>query len=302
MEWTTDGHIRHASFKGLREDKNPKAVVEEIPQPLKDVTKDVKPRRKKNAEQVSFSGVTISHPERIVYPDSTITKGDVVAYYAKVAPLMLPFVEGRLISLLRCTDGIGGQCFFQRNPMKGMGSSINSETVTHKVNKHEYIYVEDEVGILQLAQMGTMEFHAWQNKLKDKGKPDQIIFDLDPDESVPFEAVKSAAEDIHNSLKKIGLDSFPRLSGGKGVHVVAPIKPVHDWKEVKEFAREFSENMAREVPDAYVANMSKKKRTGKIFIDFFRNDFSSTSIVPFSLRARAGAPLAWPITWTELKK
>jgi len=302
MEWTTDGHIRHASFKGLREDKNPKAVVEEIPQPLKDVTKDVKPRRKKNAEQVSFSGVTISHPERIVYPDSTITKGDVVAYYAKVAPLMLPFVEGRLISLLRCTDGIGGPCFFQRNPMKGMGSSIKSETVTHKVNKHEYIYVEDEVGILQLAQMGTMEFHAWQNKLKDKGKPDQIIFDLDPDEYVPFEAVKLAAEDIHNRLKKIGLDSFPRLSGGKGVHVVAPIKPVHDWKEVKQFAREFSENMAREVPDAYVANMSKKKRTGKIFIDFFRNDFSSTAIVPFSLRARAGAPLAWPITWTELKK
>lgn len=302
MEWTPDSHIRHASFKGLREDKNPKAVVEEIPQPMEEVTQNIKPRRKANAEKVSFNGVTISHPDRIVYPDTTITKGDVAEYYAKVAPLMLPFIEGRLISLLRCTDGIGGECFFQRNPMKGMGSSIKSKTVTHKVNKHEYLYVEDEEGILQLVQMGTMEFHAWQSTLKDKGKPDQIIFDLDPDEGVPFEAVKLAAEDIRNRLKKIGLVSFPRLSGGKGIHVVAPIKPDHDWDEVKEFAREFSENMAREVPDAYVANMSKKKRAGKIFIDFFRNDFSSTAIVPFSLRSRADAPIAWPVTWTELKK
>lgn len=302
MEWTPDSHIRHASFKGLREDKNPKAVVEEIPQPMEEVTQNIKPRRKVNAEKVSFNGVTISHPDRIVYPDTTITKGDVAEYYAKVAALMLPFIDGRLISLLRCTDGIGGECFFQRNPMKGMGSSIKSKTVTHKVNKHEYLYVEDEEGILQLVQMGTMEFHAWQSTLKDKGKPDQIIFDLDPDEGVPFEAVKLAAEDILNRLKKIGLVSFPRLSGGKGVHVVAPIEPDHDWDEVKEFAREFSENMAREVPDAYVANMSKKKRAGKIFIDFFRNDFSSTAIVPFSLRARAGAPIAWPVTWIELKK
>ena len=150
--------------------------------------------------------------------------------------------------------------------------------------------------------MGTMEFHAWQSTLEDKGKPDQIIFDLDPDEGIPFEAVKLAAEDIRNRLKKIDLISFPRLSGGKGVHVVVPIEPDHDWDEVKEFAREFSENMAREVPDAYVANMSKKKRTGKIFIDFFRNDFSSTAIVPLSLRARADAPIAWPVTWAELKK
>lgn len=302
MQWTPDGHIRHASFKGLREDKNPKAVVEEIPQPMEEVTQNIKPRRKANAEKVSFNGVTISHPDRIVYPDTTITKGDVAEYYAKVAALMLPFIDGRLISLLRCTDGIGGECFFQRNPMKGMGDSVKSKTVTHKVNQHEYIYVEDEVGILQLAQMGTMEFHAWQSTLKDKGKSNQIIFDLDPDEGVPFEAVKLAAEDIRNRLKKIGLVSYPRLSGGKGVHVVAPIEPDHDWDEVKEFAREFSENMAREVPDAYVANMSKKKRAGKVFIDFFRNDFSSTAIVPFSLRARAGAPIAWPVTWIELKK
>ncbi|WP_342347896.1 DNA ligase D [uncultured Nitrospira sp.] len=304
MEWTPDGHIRHASFKGLREDKNPKAVVEENAKPLKEVTKGMKPRTKSqaSAEKVLFNGVNITHPERIVYPNTKITKGDVAEYYAKVAPLMLPFIEGRLISLLRCTDSIGGQCFFQRNPMKGMGDAVHSKTITHKGNKHEYLYVEDEVGLLQIVQMGTMEFHAWQSQLADKGKPDQIIFDLDPGEGVPFEAVKLAAEDIRNRLKRIGLVSFPRLSGGKGIHIVAPIKPEHEWDDIKDFAREFSEELASEVPGAYVANMSKKKRTGKIFIDFFRNDFSSTAVVPFSLRAREGAPIAWPITWAELMK
>ncbi|SFM94996.1 DNA ligase D [Nitrosomonas communis] len=301
-EWTRDGRIRHASFKGLREDRSPKAVVEEIPQSLKEMTNDAKPRMKASAGSVAFNGVTITHPERIVYPDTVITKGKVAEYYAKVTPLMFPFVDKRLISFLRCTDGIGGECFFQRTAMEGLGSSVKSKTVTHKVNKHEYIYVEDEVGILQLAQMGTIEFHAWQSTLEHEGKPDQIIFDLDPDEGIPFEAVKLAAEDIRNRLEKVGLVSFPRLSGGKGVHIVVPIKPEHEWDEIKEFTREFSENMAREVPEAYVANMSKKKRAGKIFIDFFRNDFSSTAIVPFSLRARAGASIAWPVTWTELKK
>lgn len=304
MEWTTDGHIRHASFKGLREDKIPKAVVKENPEPLQEVTKGMKSRTKSqaSAEKVSYNGVNITHPERIVYPNAMLTKGDVANYYAKVAPMMLPFIQGRLISLLRCTGRIGGQCFYQRNPMKGMGDAVHSKTITRKGHKHEYLYVKDEVGILQIVQMGTIEIHAWQSQLANKGKPDQIIFDLDPGEGVPFEAVKLAAEDIRNRLKRIGLVSFPRLTGGKGIHIVAPIKPEHEWDDIKDFARGFSEEMASEVPGAYIANMNKKKRTGKIFIDFFRNDFSSTAVVPFSLRAREGAPIAWPITWAELKK
>ncbi|HET7179550.1 MAG TPA: non-homologous end-joining DNA ligase, partial [Chryseosolibacter sp.] len=299
--WTPDGHIRHASFKGLREDKNPKRVVEEIPKPIEQVTKGVKTRSTSKAE-VSYRGVKITHLERIVFPDTNITKGDVAEYYDRVAPLMLPFVRSRLISLLRCTDGIGGECFFQRNPMQGMGEEVYSKPLVHKGNKHDYIYVQNEVGILQLVQMGTMEFHAWQSSLSNQGKPDQIIFDLDPDAGVPFEAVKLAALDIRNRLKKIGLVSFPRLSGGKGIHVVAPIKPEHGWEEIKEFARGFAETMVRAIPAAYVANMSKKRRSGKIFVDFFRNDFAATAIVPFSLRARAGAPIAWPVSWTDLKK
>jgi bifunctional non-homologous end joining protein LigD len=301
MEWTPDGHIRHASFKGLREDKNPKRVVEEIPKPIEQVTKDIKLRPQSKVE-VSYRGVRISHPDRIVFPNTTITKGDVAEYYDRVAPLMLPFVRSRLISLLRCTEGIGGECFFQRNPMKGMGDEVYAKSLPHKGKKHDYIYVQNEIGLLQLVQVGTMEFHAWQSALSHQGKPDQVIFDLDPDAGVPFEAVKLAALDIRNRLKQLSLVSFPRLSGGKGIHVVAPINPEHGWEEIKEFARGFAETLAREIPAAYVANMSKKKRTGKIFVDFFRNDFASTAIVPFSLRARDGAPIAWPITWTDLKK
>lgn len=301
MEWTSDGHIRHASFKGLREDKNPIKVVEEIPKSIAQVTKGMKPRAP-SKEKVAVRGVTITHPERVVYPDTSITKGAVAKYYDRVAPLMLPFVRSRLLSLLRCTDGIGGECFFQRNPMKGMGGEVYSKSLAYKGHRHNYLYVHNEVGIVQLVQMGTMEFHAWQSSLSNQGKPDQIIFDLDPDAGVPFEAVKLAAQDIRNRLKQLHLVSFPRLSGGKGIHVVAPIKPEHGWEEVKEFARDFAETMAREIPAAYIANMSKKKRSGKIFIDYLRNDFASTAIVPFSLRARSGAPIAWPIPWTDLEK
>lgn len=299
LEWTADKHIRHGSFKGLREDKLPKAVVKEKPEKPKATSKKTTAKKKQN---VSFEGVIITHPDRIVFPGTKITKADIAAYYAQIAPLMLPYMEDRLISLLRCTDGIEGECFFQRNPMKGMGDHIKGKSLTHKGKKHEYLYIGDAVGLIQLVQMGTFEFHAWQSKVNENGKPDQIIFDLDPADDVPFEAVKLAAEDIRRRLKKLKLESFARLSGGKGIHVVVPITPEHTWEKVKDYARDFAEKLAADVPDAYVANMSKKRRTGKIFVDFFRNDFSSTAIVPFSIRARKGASVAWPLSWPELKK
>ena len=300
MEWTADRHIRHGSFKGIREDKPAAAVKEEIPQKVQEIAI---PAGRKVAKDTQIVGdVAITHATRVVYPETDITKGDVAKYYERVAPLMLPFMQGRLISLMRCTEGIKGECFFQRNPMKGMGKNIKSRKITHKGKSHEYIYIEDAIGILQLVQMGTIEFHGWQSTLAHKGKPDQIIFDLDPDPTVPFEAVKLAAEDIRVRLASRKLASFARLSGGKGIHVVVPIRPEHDWGKVKDYARSFAEEMAREAPEAYVANMSKARRKGKIFIDFFRNDFASTAIVPFSLRARAGAPIAWPVSWSDLKK
>lgn len=308
LEWTPDGHIRHGSFKGLREDKNPKAVQEEIPLDVEEV--EEKPKRKKNVSKkaakssgsLEIDGVTITHPEREVYPGTGITKGDVAEYYQSVAAHMLPYMKGRLISLLRCTDGMKGECFFQRNPMKGMGDHIKPKSVQHNGKKYEYIYVEDETGLLQLAQMSTFEFHGWQGKVKDNGKADQVIFDLDPDDAVPFEAVKLAAEDVRRRLKKRGLTSFARISGGKGIHIVAPIKAEHTLEKVKEFAREIAQEMQTDMPDVYVATMTKAKRKGKIFVDFFRNDFSATAIIPFSLRAREGAPIAWPVSWPDLEK
>jgi bifunctional non-homologous end joining protein LigD len=305
LEWTADKHIRHASFKGLREDKPAADVKEEKPVALKTVkaTGKSSPNMQSTSKNgLEFYGVKITHPDREVYPGTGITKGDVAAYYETVAPLMLPYLKGRLISLLRCTDGIKGECFFQRNPARGLGKHVKSKSITHKGKKHTYLYIEDETGLMELVQMGTIEFHAWQSHVQTIGKPDQIIFDLDPDDSVPFEAVKLAAEDVRRRLKKHGLDSLPRLTGGKGIHVVADISPELGWDDVKEFARMIAEEMEKEVPAAFVANMSKAKRKGKIFVDFFRNDYSATAIVPFSLRARESAPIAWPISWAELKK
>lgn len=298
-EWTPEGHIRHASFKGLREDKAPEEVHEEKAElPPQEKTK----ARQKTGKNLVIEGITITHPDREVYPGTGITKGDIARYYADAMPYFLPFAQGRLLSLLRCTETIKGECFFQRAPMKGGKGNVMGLTDDHKGSKHTYLYVDNPAGIIELVQMGAIEFHAWQSRVADLEKPDQIIFDLDPDEKIPFEAVKLAAMDVRNRLEAYGLKSVPRISGGKGIHIVAPIKPQSEWAEVKAFTQKFALQMQRDAPEAYIANMSKAKRNGKIFIDYLRNDYSATAIVPFSLRARAGAPVAVPVTWKELDK
>ncbi|SFE92173.1 DNA ligase D [Nitrosomonas sp. Nm166] len=294
-EWTADQRIRHSSFKGLREDKAPTAVHQEIPE-----KPAVTVQKKSLKSNFRVEGVIITHPDREVFPGIGITKGDIATHYARVMPFILPFVENRLISLLRCTNTIEGQCFFQRNPMPGMGTDIIGKTITHQGSKHNYLYIDNAEGLLELVQMGTIEFHVWQSEVKNIGKPDQIIFDLDPGENVPFDAIKLAAEDIRRRLRQLDLESFPRLSGGKGIHVAVPLKPKHAWDEIKKFTQKFARRMERDMPDVYVATMAKTKRAGKIFIDYLRNDYSSTAIAPFSLRARRGAPVAMPLFWQEL--
>ncbi len=288
-EWTADGHIRHASFKGLREDKPVREVRQEVPE--RAVT------AKKN---FTVEGVIITHPDRELFPG--ITKGAIAEYYGEAMPYLLPFAENRLLSLLRCTDMASGECFFQRGPMKGMGKDIFSLTDDHKGRAHEYLYIKSPQGFLELVQMSAIEFHVWQSHARTIGKPDQMIFDLDPAEDVPFEAVRLAAHDVRKRLKEAGLESFPRLTGGKGIHIAVPIKPVHTWKAVKSFAQAFAFKMQRDVPQAYIATMSKQKRRGRIFVDYLRNDYSATAIVPFSLRARKDAPVAVPVSWAELEK
>ena len=250
----------------------------------------------------TVEGVTITHPEREIFPGTGISKGDVAIYYAKAMPYMLPFASKRLISLLRCTAGLGGECFFQRAPLLGARGPIHSLAVDHNGSTHHYMYVDSPAGIIALVQMGALEFHGWQSKITALNKPDQMIFDFDPADNVPFEAVKRAAQDVRNRLKDVGLVSFPRLTGGKGIHVVVPIHPHHGWDAVRAFTMDLAQQMAHDAPESYIATMSKEKRKGKIFVDYLRNDFSATGIIPFSLRARAKAPVAVLLAWNELGK
>ncbi len=284
-EFTADGQARHASFLGLRGDKHAREVTTEEPE----------------AAPVDDAGVAISSRERVMFPDSGQTKGQLADYYVAVAPLMLPFAARRPISLVRCPQGRDKKCFFQKHDSGSFGDAVHHVPITDKQGATEdYLYVEDVRGLLQCVQMGTIEWHGWAARSTDVEAPDRMIFDLDPDEGLDFADVKRAATDIRDRLADLGLASFAMLSGGKGVHVVVPLNPDHDWDTHKDFARRFSEALALAEPDRFTATMSKAKRKGKIFIDWLRNQRGATAVVPYSARARSGAPVAVPIAWAEL--
>ena len=287
-EFTHEGTLRHPSYLGLRGDKSAKEVVPEVAQ-------------KAPGDDIA-AAVRISNRERVIYPESGQTKGQLADYYQAVAPLMLPWLAGRPISLVRCPQGRAKKCFFQKHDTGSFGPHVHHVPVTEKRgNVEEYIYVEDVAGLLACVQMGTIEFHGWGSRSEDIEAPDRMVFDLDPDEGLDFEDVKSAASDIHKKLADIGLTSFAMLSGGKGVHVVVPLTPGHSWNEHKDFSKRFAEALSMAEPDRFIANMSKAKRAGKIFVDYLRNQRGATAVLPYSARARAGAPVAAPIAWGELK-
>ncbi|MCD6034650.1 MAG: ATP-dependent ligase [Rickettsiales bacterium] len=288
--WTETGKLRHASYQGLREDKAPEEISKEEPKSLK--------RIKTSSYQVH--GITISHADRIIFPDASLTKGKLAEFYSKMSEYILPLIENRPISIVRCPEGITKECFFQRTKGKGMPEHIHRFEVMHKDKPGDYMYINSTEGLIEFVQMGAIEIHPWGAKIDNIEEPDRIIFDLDPDENVPFEAVKLAALDIRQRFKKRGLDSFLKVTGGKGLHVTVPIVPAHSWHIVKEFAHDFVESMVRDVPEAYVSTMSKKKRTGKIFVDFFRNDYAATAVMEYSVRSRPGASVAVPLFWDEL--
>jgi len=295
-EWTEDGRIRHPSFQGLREDKEPQGVIMEKPVAVKAVTS------KKVTESLDVLGVSISHPDRMVFEDTGITKGQIAEFYAAAAPWMMKDLGDHPISLLRCPAGTKGDCFYQRSPGMGLGPDIKPFRWKHKGKSYEYLYIESEKGLIELAQMGAIELHPWGARVDKIDYPDRLIFDLDPDEGVPFEAVKLAAKDMRKRLKAMGLESFLKCTGGKGLHVTAPLAEKDKWEEVKAFCAGVAKTMVEEVPAAYIATMTKAKRKGKIFLDFFRNDYTATAIADYSLRARAGAPVAVPLEWDELDR
>ncbi|HEX9806365.1 MAG TPA: non-homologous end-joining DNA ligase, partial [Alteraurantiacibacter sp.] len=219
-----------------------------------------------------------------------------------VAPLMLPFAAKRPVSLVRCPQGRAKKCFFQKHDTGSFGPNVHHVPITEKSGGTEdYLYLEDAAGILACVQMGTIEFHGWVCRSTDVEAPDRMVFDLDPDEGLDFGDVKQAAKDVHRHLADLGLASFAMLTGGKGVHVIVPLKPNHSWEEHKDFAKRFAEALSMTEPERFIATMSKAKRKGKIFIDWLRNQRGSTAVVPYSARARVGAPVAVPIAWGELK-
>jgi bifunctional non-homologous end joining protein LigD len=280
--WTRDHQIRQGHFMGVRQDKPASEVVRE------------------EAAGADL-GIHLTHPDKVVFPDSGITKRDLAHYLQVASARMMPFAGGRLVSLVRCPDGIGGESFFQRHPGRGMDPAWLHETVKTTHGTEDYLYFTDPHAIVAAAQMSTIEFHIWGSALKTLEQPDRIVFDLDPDEGLGFTKVKAAAFHMREVLTALGLRSLPLLSGGKGVHVVAPIRPQHDWPIVKRFAADLVARMVEDKPDLYVGTMSKAKRRGRLFIDHFRNERGATAIAPFSPRAREGAPVAWPVTWDALR-
>ena len=251
-------------------------------------------------EDLILHGVTITHPDRIVFAEGKITKGDVARYYAAVAPLLLRDIHSRPITVVRCPSGVKTGCFYQRNVGFGLGADVYPFVWTYKGSNYKYIYVKDAKGIMEMIQMGVIEIHPWGATIDNIHTPDRMIFDLDPDLIVPFSEVKNAALEVKKRLQKAGLQSLLKCTGGKGLHIVVPLAPTNRWEEVKHWASVLAHQMVEQAPDRYVATITKSKRKGKILIDFFRNDYTATGIASYSLRARAGAPVAVPLEWREL--
>jgi len=297
-EWTDEGLLRHPSFLGLREDKSEKEVVRELPA---DVPTE-KPMARKRTSKGDHAGVVISNSDRVIYPESGITKGQLADYYVLMADPILDWLANRPVSLVRCPQGRAKHCFFQKHDAGSFGEAVKHVPIREKDGHEEpYLYVDDAKGMLTCVQMGAIEFHGWGSMVADVERPDRLVFDLDPDEGLDFGAVKKAALQLRDVLGEIGLATWPMLSGGKGVHVVAPLNAQRDWGAVKDFAHRFALAISEAHPDRFTANMKKVERRGRIFLDWLRNQRGATAVLPYTVRARPNAPVAAPIGWDELE-
>ena len=284
--WTHDGVLRQASFKGLRDDKSV-AEVNVREEPI---------ARPRSAGPPQVMGVTISNPDKVLWPDDGITKRELAEYLAAVSDRMVPFLKDRPVSIIRAPDGIGRPTFFQRHA--GRGSSALIRLIRVPGEEKPFISVGDPAGLIAMAQMGAVEFHPWGSTADDLMHPDQITFDLDPAPDVPFARVVDAAKEVRRRLETLGFAAYPKTTGGKGLHVVVPLKPKADWSAVKAFAKAVCQTMVSDAPGEYVLTAAKKERTGRIFLDYLRNDLSASAVCAWSPRGRQGAPIAVPLAWT----
>jgi bifunctional non-homologous end joining protein LigD len=254
-------------------------------------------------DEHEVAGVRLTHPDKILYPDQGLTKRELAEYLKAVAKHMLPFAASHPLSLVRCPDGIDDKCFFQKHLTASMPKDFKTVSIREKNGgRADYLTVEDVAGIVSAAQIGALELHVWGAPNKDLEHPDRVVFDLDPDASVPFGDVKTAAGDLRALLDAAGLKSFAMITGGKGIHVIAPLSGRNDWQEVKTFAAGLARGFAERDPDRFIATASKARREGRIFIDWLRNERGATAILPYSPRARKGAPVAVPVGWNELAR
>ncbi|MGN6536156.1 MAG: DNA ligase D [Mesorhizobium sp.] len=304
--WTADRIIRHASFQGLREDKPAEEVMREEPKAVsgKDkagqgasTARGATPRGK--GISVVETGIKLTHPDKLLWPEEKVSKQALLEHYDLVWPRMEPFVVNRPLALVRAPDGVGGPRFFQKHASAGMSEKIFKSKDPE--DNEEILYVKDFDGIAALVQMGVVEIHVWGCTVDKIDTPDQIVFDLAPDEGVAVDMVRQAALDIRDKLKELSLPVFVKTSGGKGYHVMVPLKRQAKWDAVKGFAHDFARAMEQAEPDRYTATLSKKARTGRIFIDYLRNGRGSTTVAPYSSRAKKGATVSMPVTWKEIE-
>jgi bifunctional non-homologous end joining protein LigD len=303
--WTGDGNVRQAAFKGLRADKPAGEIVAERPaHPEK--TKMAKPKPASNGAGPSVvMGVAISSPDKPLWPAEKppITKLELAHYYEAVGAWMIGHLKGRPCSVVRTPDGITGQTFFQRHAMAG-GSELFTE-VKVRGDKKPYLQIDRVEALAAVGQMGGTELHPWNCQPDEPDLPGRLVFDLDPAPDVKFDEVVAGALELKKRLEKLGMVTFCKTTGGKGLHVVVPLtadKKSPDWDTAKTFAKEICRRVADAEPERYVLNMAKKERGGRIFLDYLRNDRTSTAVAPLSPRARAGATVSMPLDWSQVKK
>lgn len=302
-QWTNDDLLRQASYKGIRTDKNPKDIRRERADKESEEKEaleakiEVKPEVKSN---MVVEGIKITNPNKVLFDDSQITKGTVVQYYSKVSERMLPYLRNRVLTTVRCPKGIEQTCFFKKHPGSESKGVITISVPSDNGETEDFFYIEDVSGLISEAQMGALEFHCWGSDIENLEKPSIMVFDLDPDEGLDINRVRQGALDIKDVLAELSLNSYLKVSGGKGYHVVVPLKPSVSWEVFYDFARGVVQVMEQKWPERYTGNVRKAKRKNKIFIDWIRNGRGATSIAPYSLRARKGARVSMPISWDEL--
>ena len=294
-EWSDDGALRHPSFQGLRLDKRATEVVREMPKTRK--ASAVAPKKAS-----AVANIPLSHPEKLYFPDVGLTKQDLAEYYAGVAPRLLPYLNDRPLSLVRCPDGWKGQCFYQKHADASVNKAVARIEVPDSGGTAIYFSATSAAALVGLVQWGVIELHPWGAHAPRLERPDLLVFDFDPDDKVRFKELVTAVGLLRTLLGEMQLTGFLKTTGGKGLHVVVPIRSTLTWDEAKAFTKAVADFLVRTFPERFTAALAKDKRKGKIFIDYLRNAMGATAIAPYAVRARAGAPVAMPIAWSELKR